>query len=143
MPRGTSLGRLVFRPLRQGELDQERIWSGVFALGLVLAFATPTWFVSRLVCPLKVVTGVPCPTCGSTRAVQALMSADFVAALQLNPLTTLALGAWALFAVYGAVTVMARLPRFRWSGRDVRRPLALSAGALLLVNWVYLLAAGV
>lgn len=138
-----SLGRVVLRHLHEGELDHELVWSGVFALGVLVAFATPPWFVSRLFCPLKVTTGVPCPTCGTTRAVQALMHLDVGAALQLNPLTTLAFGAWAVFALYGSVAVVARLPRFRWSGRDLRRHLALSVGAALLVNWVYVVAAGV
>jgi hypothetical protein len=136
-----SLGRVVLRPLGDGELDHERLWTGVFALGVFVAFATPPWLVSRLFCPLKAATGVPCPTCGSTRAVQALMHFDIAAAFQLNPLTTLALGAWALFALYGAVVVIARLPRLRWSGRDLGRPLALGVGAALVVNWAYVLLA--
>lgn len=48
-----------------------------------------------LLCTLRRVTGVPCPTCGSTRAVAAIFSGDLAAAFFYNPLVVvmLALGA--------------------------------------------------
>jgi len=36
-------------------------------------------------CPLKTVTGIPCPMCGMTRGVTALVHGDFARALLMNP----------------------------------------------------------
>ena len=36
-------------------------------------------------CLLQIVSGVPCPMCGSTRAVAALCSGDIESAIRLNP----------------------------------------------------------
>ncbi|MBL7970311.1 MAG: DUF2752 domain-containing protein [Prolixibacteraceae bacterium] len=38
------------------------------------------------VCPIKHLTNIPCPSCGSTRAVILLTKGEFVKALLLNPL---------------------------------------------------------
>ncbi len=37
-------------------------------------------------CPIKRVTGYPCPSCGSTRSVRAIMQGDLVGAIYWNPL---------------------------------------------------------
>jgi hypothetical protein len=36
-------------------------------------------------CPLRFVTGIPCPMCGMTRGVTALVHGDFARALLMNP----------------------------------------------------------
>lgn len=36
-------------------------------------------------CPLRTVTGIPCPLCGMTRGVTALVHGDFARALLMNP----------------------------------------------------------
>src|SRR5262245_110377 len=42
-------------------------------------------------CPLRTVTGIPCPLCGSTRSVEALAHFDLARALFLNPAGVLAI----------------------------------------------------
>ena len=77
--------------------------------GLLLAGAL--WRVSPvhppLACPLRTLTGIPCPFCGMTRAVVAGMHGDLVASLRFNPAGVLVI-ALAIFAV-----VSGRLPRYR------------------------------
>jgi uncharacterized protein DUF2752 len=36
-------------------------------------------------CPLRTITGIPCPMCGMTRGVTALVHGDFARALLMNP----------------------------------------------------------
>lgn len=41
-------------------------------------------------CPLRVVTGIPCPMCGMTRGVTAFVHGDVASAFVLNPASLLA-----------------------------------------------------
>jgi hypothetical protein len=58
-------------------------------------------------CPLKSATGVPCPGCGLTRAVVALLRGDFAASLQLHAFAPV------LLACLGAFAAAALLPSAR------------------------------
>lgn len=93
-------------------------------------------------CVFKGMSGLPCPTCGSTRAVARLFDLDLAGALAMNPITTLlavVLAAWAL-------ADLVLLPRCR----SLRIGLSLRGGRWLrgialvafLANWVYLLVVG-
>ena len=44
-----------------------------------------------IICTLRRFTGIPCPTCGATRAVDAAFSGDLLAAFAFNPLVMLVL----------------------------------------------------
>ena len=50
-------------------------------------------------CPLRTITGIPCPMCGMTRGVTALVHGDFAHALFLNPGAFLAVAAALLLLV--------------------------------------------
>ena len=88
-------------------------------------------------CLFHSITGLPCPTCGATRAVLALSHLDLAGAAAMNPLA--ALGA-AGFVLGGLAAATAAL-----TGRSLRAP-ALPAWALrgvaifaVTANWVWLL----
>jgi hypothetical protein len=53
-------------------------------------------------CPLHALTGLYCPGCGSTRALHALLHADFAQAMAMNPLLVLALPVLAAMALNAA-----------------------------------------
>src|SRR5918999_1511052 len=44
-----------------------------------------------IACPLRAATGIPCPLCGLTTSVRALLTVDPATSLALNPLGALAL----------------------------------------------------
>ncbi len=73
-----------------------------------------------VVCVFKGLTGLPCPTCGSTRALGRLFAFDLAGALAMNPLATL--GA-ALVAVWALVDLVL-LPRRRALSLEVDPRLA-------------------
>lgn len=92
-------------------------------------------------CVFRALAGLPCLTCGATRAALALAQLDPVAALSLNPLATLG---WLVLVGGGWIAGLAAL-----AGRPLSEPaLRLSAWqrlgvvAVLLGNWAYLIAAG-
>lgn len=97
------------------------------------------------VCPCKLLTGIPCPACGSTRAVLALFRGEDV--LAYNPLGVVTLGL--------AVVVFVALCRDLATGSDglyrawcrreqlLRRPLIASLGiAALAGNWLWSISKG-
>ena len=93
-------------------------------------------------CYLKLTTGLPCPTCGSTRALGRLFALDLRGAFAMNPATTLAAAALALWAAAD----LALLPRRRALGVELApragRALRVAVVAAFVLNWAYLLAAG-
>lgn len=95
------------------------------------------------VCSFKLLTGLPCPTCGSTRALGRLFARDLAGALAVNPLATLL----AFAVVPWAVADLLLLPRGRSLGVRVSpaaaRALRMAVVLLVLANWIYLLAARV
>lgn len=125
-----------------GRLPLGAVFGAIGGLG---AFGVGLLGLDRLpfpVCLLKAVTGLPCPTCGSTRALGRLLHLDFAGALAMNPLATgglVVLAAWALLD-------LSLLPRGRALDVEIGRPLGrwvrFAAVAAILANWIYLLAAG-
>jgi hypothetical protein len=114
-------------------------------IGLLAAAAVGLLRLDRIpltLCVFKGLTGLPCPTCGSTRALGRLFALDFAGALGMNPFTTLV----AVIVAAWAVADLALLPLRR--ALDVEFPkrlgFALRVGALVLflANWFYLIAAG-
>ncbi|WP_441245730.1 DUF2752 domain-containing protein [Kitasatospora sp. McL0602] len=75
-----------------------------------------------VLCPLRLLTGVPCPFCGSTTVFIEAGHGHPLAALAANPVTVAALAALALAPL---------APRLR-----VRRPLVL-LGAALALAWAW------
>jgi hypothetical protein len=114
------------------------------AIGVVAAAAVALLHLDRLpvvFCVFKGLTGLPCPTCGSTRALGRLVAFDLAGAVSMNPLATLAFGLVAVWALADLVL----WPRRRALSLEVEPRLAwrlrIAALVLLLANWIYLLVA--
>jgi len=93
-------------------------------------------------CYWKVFTGLPCPTCGGTRALACLARLDLAGAFAMNPLVTVA----ALLIAAWALADLALLPSRRAFtfelGPGPARLARAAAVAAIAANWVYLVAAG-
>jgi Protein of unknown function (DUF2752) len=115
--------------------------------GIGVAAAGTVWLLGLdhlpfTFCVFKGLTGLPCPTCGSTRALARLFGLDLAGAVAMNPFVTLVavvMAAWAL-------ADLALLPRRRSLKVEVSPRLGgwLRAAALVafFLNWVYLLVVG-
>jgi hypothetical protein len=115
------------------------LWGGA---ALACAAAAPfarTLAAGTPACAFRTITGVPCPTCGGTRALLALARLDVGAALAWNPLVTLGV---AVFVVGGLVALVRGLrgqgvpdaPPPRWAGA--------ATGLALMANWAFVVLAG-
>jgi hypothetical protein len=87
-------------------------------------------------CVFRRFTGVPCPTCGTTRAVLAVGSGRVVEAVLLNPFVTIAGavgGAWLALRVIAGRRVRLHL------GVRTRRVALAGLVVLFIVNWCWVI----
>ena len=78
----------------------------IAGIGLIAAAAASsvTGVHPTLICPLRALTGIPCPLCGMTTSIEATVHGEPSAALAANPA--------GLFAVVAAMlALVVRLPR--------------------------------
>jgi Protein of unknown function (DUF2752) len=130
------------RSLHPRELDHEQLWVAVASAAGICALVAWARDVPVPRCTFKLLTGLPCPTCGAARALRALASLDPGAALALNPLVTVAILAVAGYLVYAAFVVVTRSPRVRVQlGSRDWVAIRIASAVLLTCNWVYLIAA--
>jgi hypothetical protein len=92
----------------------------------------------RVVCPLRALTGIPCPTCFGTRAMLAVVAGHWGEALRLNPLVAAAGASLLVLVPVAALIGVAGLPRPRFSTVTMTRA-AWAGVALVVLNWVYLM----
>jgi hypothetical protein len=91
-------------------------------------------------CVFKGLTGIPCPTCGSTRSVAHLAHGDILSALAMNPLTTLCLLAAIGCFIAGLVSLAFDLPRINVFLADKEKNvMRAGAAVILLAQWAYLI----
>lgn len=115
------------------------VYGAVFALAFGVARFAP-WLALGHGCPFRAFTGVPCATCGMTRAFVHLAHGEVGAAFGASPFGALLAGGCWLFAA-------AALARFalgwRWPVLPPGAPRRLAVAALvaLLANWVFLVVA--
>jgi hypothetical protein len=132
------------RRLAPGEIDHELVWSSVAAVSL---FAFAAWArlhdAPTLPCVFHLVTGLPCVTCGGTRALMSLLAGEPLAALRWNPLVSLAALCSAAYVLYAVTVVAARLPRVTaHAGPMERRAARMATVATITLNWAFLLVNG-
>ncbi len=93
-------------------------------------------------CAFKQLTGLPCPTCGGTRALGRLAALDPAGAFAMNPLAVAVGVGVALWAVADLV-LLPRRQSLRLEVRpDVAFALRVAAVVLAAANWAYLVLAG-
>ena len=71
------------------------LWFAYFAYAFGLGTYAPA--LADYHCPFKLLTGLPCPLCGLTRACFALLHGDWVSALRLNPLAPVAVMSYPMY----------------------------------------------
>ena len=113
------------------------------AIGALAGVVISVLHLDRLpitLCLFKGLTGLPCPTCGGTRAFGRLFAGDLAGAVAMNPLAT----AGALLLFGWAIADLALVPRRRALALELHPRLAqvlrVTAVVLLLLNWAFLLA---
>ncbi|MDP3641711.1 MAG: DUF2752 domain-containing protein [Bacteroidota bacterium] len=94
------------------------------------------------VCLFKRVTGVPCPSCGSTRSVLSILNGDIIGAILWNPFGIIIVSILLVFPVWMIGDVLSRKNTlFNAYNRTElflkRRWIAIPAILLVLLNWIW------
>jgi hypothetical protein len=136
-------------------LERRRNLYGLLALFCVAGYVWMTLNIDRSfethmgsVCVFKKVTTLPCPSCGSTRSMKAILQGDLAAGFNWNPvgyilLFLLAILPWWL--MYDVLLKRDSLHRaYKKAEQLVLRPVILWSGFLLMVaNWIWNIFKGV
>ena len=123
-----------------GERKLGLLWGAVALALMVLSPLAPALAASLPECFFRRITGIPCLTCGGTRALLALLAGNLPAALQANPLVTAAL--------VGLVGGGLAAGSLALAGRGVADPERLPGWArpavvfVLAANWLWLISQG-
>lgn len=130
--------RLDLQPATRNQRQLAMLWSAAAISALVLR---PVWIAIAPYlrpCTFRHLTGIPCPTCGTTRTALALLDFDFGSAMAVNPLATIVgvvffLGG-GLALVWALLDAPALKLPFRWS-----RGWTAAVAGVILINWAYLI----
>lgn len=116
------------------------VYALLFPVTVGLVFA---WMVLGLPtpkCAFHEISGFPCLTCGTTRAIGSLLRGDWIQALRWNPVACIAGLALTLAWIYSIMVWLFRWRRFRPSV-PARIQLGLRVAIIILgiANWIYLI----
>ena len=123
---------------RPGSVPEQLGLAGLGAAGAAAAYQAALggeglW----LPCPLRTLTGIPCPLCGMTTAATALASGDLGAALAANPFVLLLAGFTLVMAALMAARVAGRVPgAAQWPASRRRQSYWVVAG-LAAASWAF------
>jgi hypothetical protein len=130
-----------------GTVDHELIWGSLAVLAVLCSVFVPVLDLLEAAhyrCPFRAVTGVPCPTCGTTRAFIAMGSLEVGRAFRTNPLAAVF---WVGLLAYGPFALTCSLlgtrrPRLTEVSERARWLLVAAGGSILAANWIYVLCYG-
>ncbi|TXD95100.1 DUF2752 domain-containing protein [Gillisia hiemivivida] len=122
----------------------------LYTILLISCIAGYIWIINSLyslnssieVCLIKHVTGVPCPSCGSTRSVISLAKGDFLGSIFINPLglvVALIMILAPLWVIFDLITKRHSLFAFyRQIENYLKKPKVLVVFILLvMLNWIW------
>ena len=127
VPEKSSLPRLLVFPF------------GLLAVAGLVLLRFQSDLVLRLAhCPLREITGLPCPTCGGTHAAVDLVQGRWMEALRANPLVVFGFVLFGLWLAGGLLaTVLPQLRRdIQWTTAE-KRTARILAVLLLVATWVW------
>jgi hypothetical protein len=133
--------QLSRRRLLPDEIDHELLWLAVSLGSLAVAALWMGMGLPWPHCTFHDLTGLPCLTCGATRAAVQFLHGNFLRALEWNPLVFVGLCAVSIFDIYAAFALVTRAPRLRIAQLTPREKnwVRVLVVIFLGLNWIYLL----
>lgn len=131
--------RFILKQRTPGQIEFGIIYGGIAIFALCVAWFLPSFAFSPS-CSFRALTGIPCPTCGSTRSVVHLAHGDIIASLSMNPLISMCFLAAVPYFFYSIMTLTPHFSRLYVSLTEHEK-YAARYGIIILVlmNWIYLI----
>ena len=129
---------MTTRPATKEERQLALLWLAAAISALALR---PLWLaIAPLLrpCVFRSLTGLPCPTCGTTRAAAVFLDGHIITALAANPLAAAAGLLFVIGAPVATIWAIARWPVPRLP-TPLPRWMRIGAVLLLIVNWLYVI----
>lgn len=97
---------------------------------------------SNPICPIKLTSGYPCPSCGSTRSILAIFQGNFIEALYLNPLGYVGITLLFITSILWIIDVIKKsdtLLRFYFYSENIlkQKLITIPLIILILINWIW------
>jgi hypothetical protein len=130
--------QIVLNKRTPGGIEFGIIYGGIVLLALLAGRFLPVLAIAPS-CAFKALTGMPCPTCGSTRSIVYLSHGEVASAFFMNPLVLAAALAALVYLFYSLFTFFFVVPRIvvALSGKEKDR-IRYLAVLIILGNWLYL-----
>jgi hypothetical protein len=130
--------QISWRQIQAAETNYELLWLSVSLLSLG---ASAAWFTLGLPwpsCAFHSLTGLPCLTCGATRAAVQFFHGHFASAWNWNPLVFLILCGISLYNIYAGAVLATRSPRLHLALSQLeKRIVRIAIVCLVAANWAY------
>jgi hypothetical protein len=124
---------------KPGDIEFGIIYGMIALLALFAARLLPVLKMAPA-CTFRALTGLPCPTCGATRAVVHLAEGHLLSALAMNPLAFSVFVLALLALLYGGITLLFGLPRVTFTLEEhEKRRFRIFCIIVLLADWSYLM----
>lgn len=121
--------------------------AGYTWIGLNYFYSDPIAHTLNSACMIKQFTGVPCPSCGTTRSLNLLLHGNFVEASLINPLGILSGLIMLIVPFWLLVDLFTRNYSFLLSYKKIEvlfrnKQIAIMSVALLMINWIWNISKG-
>jgi hypothetical protein len=131
--------RILLKERTPGQIEFGIIYGGFALIALVVTRFLPALTTVLPSCVFRGITGIPCPTCGATRAVMHLSRGDIIASLEMNPLVAIAVVSGMMYFIYSALTFLFNMRRITVIFADNEmNPVRLIVALTVAINWGYL-----
>ena len=129
---------IAFRAATRDDRSLALVLALAAASGAALVPFAPLFARLAPGCVFHALTGVPCPACGTTRAVLALARGDLFAALSWNPLAAAALLAGGAACALAPLWLALRGP-VPVLPRELPMPVRVALVLAVVANWAWLI----
>jgi hypothetical protein len=133
---------MTWRPASRDDRTVAVLWATTIVVGVALR---PVWLAAAPLLPhclWHAWTGLPCPGCGTTRAMMHLLRLDPAGALRYNPLAAIGASAFAAAGLAAPLVagIAGRVPVFHQGPKPL---LVALVGVAVAANWIWLICSGV